>query len=79
MNSGAALVEAYLRVNGYLVLDEMPIVLPDELGGYRTHTDLDIVAVRFPCVRMGHPDAAGRIPEPIATDPKLDVPEGRSM
>ncbi|MBK5098181.1 MAG: hypothetical protein JJE01_10395 [Gemmatimonadetes bacterium] len=76
MNSGVALVEAYLRVNGYLVLDEVPIVLPEELGGYRTHTDLDIVAVRFPCVRMGPPDAAGRIPDPIATDPKLDVPEG---
>ena len=76
MNSGVALVEAYLRVNGYLVLDEMPIILPDDLGGYRTHTDLDIVAVRFPCVRMGPPDAAGRIPDPIATDPKLDVPDG---
>ncbi len=76
MNSGMALVEAYLRVNGYLVLDEMPIVLPEGTGGYRTHTDLDIVAVRFPCVRMGHPDAEGRIADPIQTDPKLDVPGG---
>ena len=76
MNAGVALVRAYLRVNGYLVLEEMPVVLPEKIGGYRTHTDLDIVAVRFPCVRMGAPDAAGRIANPIATDPKLDVPEG---
>jgi hypothetical protein len=76
MNSGVALVKAYLRVNGYLVLEEMPVVLPEKIGGYRTHTDLDIVAVRFPCVRMGAPDAAGRIQSPIETDPKLDVPEG---
>ena len=76
MNAGVALVRAYLRVNGYLVLEEMPVVLPEKIGGYRTHTDLDIVAVRFPCVRMGAPDAAGRIESPIETDPKLDVPEG---
>jgi len=74
MNPGVAVVKAYLRVNGYLVLDEVPVVLPNETGGYRTHTDLDIVAVRFPCVRMGAPDAAGRIADPIATDPRLEVP-----
>jgi len=74
MNPGVAVVKAYLRMNGYLVLDEVPIVLPDGLGGYRTHTDVDIVAVRFPRVRMGVPDADGRIANPIATDPTLDVP-----
>jgi len=76
MNSGGALVEAYLRVNGYLVLDEVPLVLPEKTGGYRTLTDLDIVAVRWPWVRMGAPDRAGRILNPIGTDPVLDVPEG---
>jgi hypothetical protein len=76
MNSGGALVEAYLRVNGYLVLDEVPLVLPEETGGYRTLTDLDIVAVRWPGVKMGAPDEAGRILNPIGTDPVLDVPEG---
>lgn len=74
MNAGVAVVKAYLRLNGYLVLDEVPIVLPDGFGGYRTHTDVDIVAVRFPRVRMGVPDADGRIADPIATDPTLDVP-----
>jgi hypothetical protein len=76
MNAGVAVVKAYLRVNGYLVLEEVPVVLPEKIGGYRTHTELDIVAVRFPCVRMGAPDEAGRIENPIATDPILDVPEG---
>lgn len=76
MNAGVAVVKAYLRVNGYLVLEEVPVVLPEKIGGYRTHTDLDIVAVRFPCVRMGFPDEAGRIANPVATDSILDVPEG---
>ena len=76
MNAGVAVVKAYLRVNGYLVLEEVPVVLPEKIGGYRTHTELDIVAVRFPCVRMGAPDEAGRIVNPVATDPILDVPEG---
>ncbi|MCL7957464.1 MAG: hypothetical protein M8860_07070 [marine benthic group bacterium] len=76
MNSGAALVEAYLRVNGYLMLDEVPLVLPDEeAGGYRTLTDLDIMAVRWPDVKMGAPDAEGRILQPIDTHELLDVPE----
>ncbi len=75
MNAGVALVRAYLRLNGYLTLDEVPISLPDEeTGGYRTHTDLDIVAVRFPCVRMGFPDRHGRIAEPLAPDPNLATP-----
>jgi hypothetical protein len=76
MNSGSALVEAYLRVNGYVVLDEVPLVLPQLGGGYRTLTDVDIVAVRWPCVKMGAPDASGRILNPIDTDPVLDVPGG---
>ncbi len=76
MNAGVALVRAYLRVNGYLVLDDVPAVLPERQGGYRTLTDLDIVAVRFPCVRMGAPDRNGRIPDPVETDPSLDVPPG---
>ncbi|MEJ2481934.1 MAG: hypothetical protein P8049_02060 [Gemmatimonadota bacterium] len=76
MNSGAALVEAYLRANGYLVLDEVPLVLPDEAGGYRTLTDLDIIAVRWPDVKMGAPDAEGRILRPIETHDLLDVPQG---
>ena len=75
MNAGAALVEAYLRVNGYVVLDEVPLVVPDtETGGYRTLTDLDIMAVRWPNVKMGAPDSDGRILEPIETHELLDVP-----
>ena len=75
MNAGVALVQAYLRINGYLTLSEVPISLPDEeTGGYRTHTDLDIIAIRFPCVRMGYPDTDGRIAEPLAPDSHLGTP-----
>jgi hypothetical protein len=74
MNAGAALVRAYLRLNGYLVLEEVPVVAPEPAGGYRTVTDLDVIAVRFPCARQGVPDAEGRIPSPIRPDEALRVP-----
>ncbi len=74
MNAGAALVRAYLRLNGYLVLEEVPVVAPERAGGYRTVTDLDVIAVRFPCARQGVPDAEGRIPSPIRPDEALRAP-----
>ncbi len=76
MNAGLALVRAYLKVNGYLVLEEFPVVAPDGLGGFRTITDLDVLAVRFPSVRIGVPDVEGRIERPLDPDAALAVPEG---
>ena len=49
MDNAVALVQAYLRVNGYFTVAEDPVleVAPRE-GGYRTVTDLDILAFRLP-------------------------------
>lgn len=49
MDNAVALVQAYLRVNGYFTVAEYPIV---EAAGHRSLTDLDILAFRFP--RAGH-------------------------
>ncbi|HEY5579118.1 MAG TPA: hypothetical protein VIL12_05475 [Acidimicrobiia bacterium] len=48
MDIAVNLVEAYLRVNGYLTLTELPVQrrLPD--GTYEMATDVDVVALRFP-------------------------------
>jgi hypothetical protein len=48
MDTAVGLVETYLRVNGYFTVTEYPIIQADRNGGYRTVTDLDILAVRFP-------------------------------
>ena len=42
------LVESYLRLNGYLTMSEFEIQTKAEDGTYKTLTDVDIVAIRFP-------------------------------
>ena len=59
MDTGVALVKAYLELAGYFVLAELPVreAGPDAA---RDLTDLDVVAVRFPHVPAGHGGAADR-------------------
>lgn len=47
MDTGVALVQAYLHVNGYFTVTEFP-VLEALHAEVRTVTDLDILAFRFP-------------------------------
>lgn len=47
MDMSVALVQAYLRVNGYFTVAEYPI-LEVRSGLYRVATDLDLLAFRFP-------------------------------
>jgi hypothetical protein len=51
MDGAVAIVETYLRLNGYFTVTEFPVVELAEGAGYRTATDLDILAVRFPTAR----------------------------
>lgn len=48
MDQAVALVEAYLRLNGYFSVTEFPVLEAVQYGGVRTATDLDILAFRFP-------------------------------
>lgn len=48
MDHAVALVETYLRVNGYFTVTEYPLVEVCRYGNYRTATDLDVLAFRFP-------------------------------
>lgn len=77
MDGAVALVQAYLRVNGYFTVTEFPLVECREGAGYRTATDLDLLACRFPSagqVVLG-PHASEDSPF-IGTDPALTVPDG---
>lgn len=48
MDTAVAFVQAYLHINGYFTVTEYPVVEAMKHGGYRTATDLDVLAVRFP-------------------------------
>ena len=48
MDTAVALVQAYLHLNGYFTLTEYPVIEAMRSGDYRTRTDLDVLAVRFP-------------------------------
>lgn len=60
MDNAVALVQAYLRLNGYFTVSEFPIVEQLRPGDVRTLTDLDILGFRFP--GAGRLVARGRTP-----------------
>lgn len=76
MDHAVALVQAYLRVNGYLTVTEYPVVEAVRSGGFQAATDLDILAFRFgrasvqgqAVTTSGKPHA-----KMLPVDPALDV------
>ena len=48
MDSAVALVQAYLYANGYFTVTEYPVIEALAEGDYRSATDVDVLAVRFP-------------------------------
>ena len=77
MDSAVALVQAYLRVNGYFTVTEYPVIASGKNGTYRTATDLDVLAVRFP--HSGHivpGRSEGRDEDHNVIDNALGIPVG---
>ncbi|MFU8802792.1 MAG: hypothetical protein ACNA8W_03185 [Bradymonadaceae bacterium] len=48
MDNAVAIVQAYLNVNGYFTVVEYPILEGSPHGRWRSATDLDVLALRFP-------------------------------
>ena len=76
MDHAVALVQAYLQLNGYFTSAEYPIIAGTARNGFRTITDIDILAFRFP---SGEPLAkhGRRVPKGLdlsTLDPGLAVP-----
>lgn len=76
MDHAVALVQAYLQLNGYFTSAEYPIIAGAGRTGFRTITDIDILAFRFP---SGEPMArkAKRAPKGLdltGIDSGLGVP-----
>ena len=79
MDNAVALVQAYLRINGYFTVSEYPVVA-QRRGGYRTATDLDILAFRFPHAGrlVPAPERPGSLDENhMVIDAALDAPTDR--
>jgi len=77
MDNAVALVQAFLRLHGYMTVTEFPVVQRARNGGYETLTDLDVLAFRFG-EAVGACDAAAEHLPPglLAPDVLLDVPAG---
>lgn len=81
MDNAVALVQAYLRLNGYFTVSEFPVVESAKGGGYRTATDLDLLAFRFPGAGRLVPApgrSASKDEEHFAPDPALAAPASTS-
>lgn len=83
MDNAVALVQTYLRLNGYLTVTEFPIVEAAANGGYQTATDLDVLGFRFGHSCTLTPSAGSReAPDPdrcwIETDAALNIRPGLS-
>jgi hypothetical protein len=48
MDHAVALVQSYLQLNGYFTSAESPIIASAGRRGFRTITDIDVLAFRFP-------------------------------
>src|ERR1051325_2650194 len=77
MDHAVSLVQAYLQLNGYFTSAEYPIIAAAGRNGFRTITDIDVLAFRFPA---GLPPLAARKKRAIRglemgdVDPGLGVP-----
>ena len=76
MDHAVALVQAYLQLNGYFTSAEYPIIAGTARSGFRSLTDIDILAFRFP---SGQPMAQPGKKRPggldiSGLDPGLGVP-----
>ena len=48
MDTAVALVQSYLRVNGYFTAADYPVLEAVGSGRHQMATDLDVLTVRFP-------------------------------
>ena len=78
MDNAVALVQAYLRINGYFTVAEYPILEARRHQPAQMATDIDVLAFRFPgAVRqlLGRRTGAARASLSLP-DPELEVPRG---
>lgn len=77
MDRAVGWVAAYLELNGYFVLTELPVRVQRSDGHYETRTDLDVLAVRFPHASGSHSTGDQTSEAVLFTmkDPNLQIPD----
>jgi len=76
MDIAVNLIENYLRLNGYLTLSEFEVQRRVRKGQYKTVTDVDIMAVRFPGnLFIGDPHSDSEAQLLLIEDPVLQLEE----
>lgn len=77
MDHAVALVQAYLQLNGYFTSAEYPVIAGAGRNGFRTITDIDILAFRFPtgAPMAPRPRRAPKLIDTSSLDPGLAVPK----
>lgn len=79
MDNSVALVQAYLRINGYFTVTEYPVIAVSRDANYRTATDLDLLAFRFPHAgRLVAGRRPGRDENDFAVDESLQTSNAHS-
>jgi hypothetical protein len=76
MDHAVSLVQAYLQLNGYFTSAEYPIIASAGRNGFRTITDIDILAFRFPSGLLSAPVPGRRAPHGLDVselDPGLGI------
>jgi len=71
MDHAVALVQSYLQLNGYFTSAESPIISSTGRRGFRTITDIDVLAFRFPSGL----DAAEPVPVRTNAPRGIDISE----
>jgi hypothetical protein len=77
MDHAVALVQAYLQLNGYFTSAEYPIIAAAGRNGFRTLTDIDVLAFRFPSGLPSPASSSKRAPRALDmsdVDPGLGIP-----
>ena len=77
MDNAVALVETYLRINGYLTVSEYPVLEATRLSKPRVVTDLDILAFRFPGAGRFVPGSGEKTAWNFEPDVRLRCEPGR--
>jgi hypothetical protein len=84
MDHAVSLVQAYLQLNGYFTSAEYPIVAAAGRNGFRTLTDIDILAFRFPAgVPISLTPEEPMVDQPVgeipAAPPSRSLPQGLDL
>lgn len=74
MDIAVNLVENYLRLTGYMTLSEFEVQRRDKKGRFKTVTDIDIMAIRFPGeIYIGDPHRPGDCEMLLIDDPVMEL------